>query len=66
MTRIDWFWGALALVSTIFGLAALWVNPSNPALVLMSLAGLAWVIWHADALDELMHGEDADREGTAK
>ena len=66
MTRIDWFWGALALASTIFGLTCLWVNPSNPALVLLSIAGLAWLIYHADALDEPMHGEDADREGTAK
>lgn len=66
MNRADWFWGVAALVSTVFGLTALWINPSNPALVVMSLAGLAWVIYHADALDELMHGEDADREGTAK
>ena len=60
MTRIDWFWGALALVSTVFGLTCLWVNPSNPALVLLSIAGLAWLIYHADALDELMHGGSDD------
>lgn len=60
MTRADWLWGVAALASTIFGLAALWVNPSNPALVVMALAGLAWVIWHADALDELMHGSSDD------
>ena len=62
MTRTDWFWGVAALVSTIFGLAALWINPSNPALVVMALAGLAWLIYHADALDDLMHGSRNDSE----
>lgn len=60
MTRVDWLLGVAAFVSTIVGLTCLWVNPSNPALVLMSLAGLAWLIWHADALDELMHGSSDD------
>lgn len=60
MTRTDWLWGVAALASTIFGLICLWVNPSNPALVVMSLAGLAWLIYHADALDELMHGGSDD------
>lgn len=62
MTRVDWLWGVAALVTTIFGLAALWINPTNPALVLMALAGLAWVIYHADALDELIEGNRKDSE----
>ena len=53
MTRKDWITLALCTACTIFGLAALWINPTNPALVLMTLAAVFWTVAHIDKLAEL-------------
>lgn len=60
MTRINWITGAAALITTVLGLIVIWANPSNPALVAMSLALIVWIAWHIEDIDDLMRGDDAE------